>query len=163
MRAKHACNSYKCITRLIVTGTRHYYAGWAWSCTNFVHSARTAQYAPLASLQHHQNTFLQTTACCNVAPLHSSSLVRPNQNVCFRELVVGPRVSFSGGPLVRLSFLLCMGEPRDVVDGSACMTLAEPLQWSGHVQGKRALTKSVAGPCAPCWFPERSEQHCCHQ
>ena len=43
MRAKHACNSYKCITRLIVTGTRHYYAGWAWSCTNFVHSAGTAR------------------------------------------------------------------------------------------------------------------------
>ena len=46
MRAKHACNSYKCITRLIVTGTRHHYAGWAWSCTNFVHSA---QNAPLAN------------------------------------------------------------------------------------------------------------------
>ena len=41
MGAKHACNSYKCITTLIVTGTRHYYAGWAWSCTNFVHGART--------------------------------------------------------------------------------------------------------------------------
>ena len=43
MRAKHACNSYKCISRLIVSGTRHYYAGWAWSCTNFVHSAGTAR------------------------------------------------------------------------------------------------------------------------
>ena len=31
----------KCITRLIVTGTRHYYAGWAWYCTNFVHSTGT--------------------------------------------------------------------------------------------------------------------------
>ena len=46
MRAKHACNSYKCITRLIVTGTRHYYAGWAWSYTNVVHSARTACKTP---------------------------------------------------------------------------------------------------------------------
>ena len=42
MRAKHAYNSYKCITRLIVTGTRHYYAGWAWFCTNFVHGAQNA-------------------------------------------------------------------------------------------------------------------------
>ena len=36
-------------------GTRHYYAGWAWSCTNFVHSAGTARNTPpvcvLASLQ----------------------------------------------------------------------------------------------------------------
>ena len=45
MRAKHACNSYKCITRLIVTGTRHYYVSWAWPCTNFVHSA--PQSAPM--------------------------------------------------------------------------------------------------------------------
>ena len=44
MRAKHACNSYKCITRLIVTGTRHHYAAWVWSCTNFVHGV---QYAPI--------------------------------------------------------------------------------------------------------------------
>ena len=43
MRAKHACNSYKCITRLIVTGTRHYYAGWACSCTNFVHNVGMAR------------------------------------------------------------------------------------------------------------------------
>ena len=43
MRAKHACNSYKCITRLIVTGTRHHYAGRTWSCTNFVHSVHTAR------------------------------------------------------------------------------------------------------------------------
>ena len=45
MRAKHAC---KCITRLIVTGTRHHYAGWAWSCINFVrgHSAGTARKTP---------------------------------------------------------------------------------------------------------------------
>ena len=43
MRAKHASSSYKCITTLIVTGTRHHYAAWVWSCTNFVHSA---QYAP---------------------------------------------------------------------------------------------------------------------
>ena len=46
MRAKHACNSCKCITRLIVTGTRHYYVGWAWSCTNFVHSAQNAPTFP---------------------------------------------------------------------------------------------------------------------
>ena len=44
-RARHASNSYKCITRLIVTGTGHYYAAWVWSCTNFVH---IAQDAPLA-------------------------------------------------------------------------------------------------------------------
>ena len=42
MSAKHATNPYRCITRLIVTGTRHYYAAWVGSCTNFVHSARTA-------------------------------------------------------------------------------------------------------------------------
>ena len=42
MRAKDASNSYKCITRLIVTGIRQYYAALVWSCTNFVHSARTA-------------------------------------------------------------------------------------------------------------------------
>ena len=46
MRAKHACNSYKCITRLIVTCTRHHYAGWAWSCTYFVHGAGTARKTP---------------------------------------------------------------------------------------------------------------------
>ena len=46
MRARHACNSYKCITRLIVTGTGHCYAGWAWSFTNFVHSVGTARKTP---------------------------------------------------------------------------------------------------------------------
>ena len=34
--------AHKCITRLIVTGTRHHYAGWAWSCTYCVHSAQNA-------------------------------------------------------------------------------------------------------------------------
>ena len=43
MRAKHTCNSFECITKLMVTGTKHYYVAWAWSCTNFVHSAGTAR------------------------------------------------------------------------------------------------------------------------
>ena len=41
MRARHANNSYQCMTRLIVTGTEHCYAAWVWSCTNLVHSACT--------------------------------------------------------------------------------------------------------------------------
>ena len=47
MRAKHASNSYKCITRLIVTGTRQYCAALVWSCTIFAHSACTARKTPL--------------------------------------------------------------------------------------------------------------------
>ena len=39
-KAWKAGNSYKCTTRLIVTGTRHCYAAWVWSCTNLVRSAR---------------------------------------------------------------------------------------------------------------------------
>ena len=47
MRAKHANNSYKCITRLIVTGTRHCHVAWVWSCINVVHGARTTpHYTP---------------------------------------------------------------------------------------------------------------------
>ena len=34
------------ITRLIVTGARHYYAAWVRSCTNFVHSAHPACSTP---------------------------------------------------------------------------------------------------------------------
>ena len=30
----------------MVTGTRHYYASWVWSCTNFVQSARVAHTTP---------------------------------------------------------------------------------------------------------------------
>ena len=37
MRTRHASNSYRCITRLVVTGNRHYYA---MSYTNFVQSVR---------------------------------------------------------------------------------------------------------------------------
>ena len=54
MRAKHACNSYKCITRRIVIGTRHHYACWAWSYTNFVHSAQNALYCMIEWLLDNQ-------------------------------------------------------------------------------------------------------------
>ena len=27
-------------------GTRHYYADWVWSCTNFVHNARLGEVTP---------------------------------------------------------------------------------------------------------------------
>ena len=46
MRAKHASNSYKCITKLIVTRTKHHYVAWVWSYTTFVHNARTARNMP---------------------------------------------------------------------------------------------------------------------
>ena len=49
MRPKDASSSCKCKTRLIVT--RHHYAAWVWSCTNFVHRA---QYTPLC---WHAKTF----------------------------------------------------------------------------------------------------------
>ena len=50
MQAKHTSNSCKCITRLIASGsrhyyTRHYYAALGWSYTNFVHSTRTPRTA----------------------------------------------------------------------------------------------------------------------
>ena len=41
MQATHI---YKRITRLIDIGTRHYYAAWVWSCTNFTTST---QYSPI--------------------------------------------------------------------------------------------------------------------
>ena len=68
MRVKHASNSYRCITRLIVTGTRHHDAAWVRPCTNFVHSARTAHTQRVVRPPYH--TVLHTVLVCVV--LHGS-------------------------------------------------------------------------------------------
>ena len=79
MRARHASNSYKCITRLIVTRTRHYYAAWVWSCTTFMHSVRITRNTPpydklmwpWDNLYHHTvvvvwkaATYIEMDVCC---------------------------------------------------------------------------------------------------
>ena len=42
IKAMHARNSYKCITRLIVTSTRHDFAAWVQSYTKFMHNMQDA-------------------------------------------------------------------------------------------------------------------------
>ena len=100
MRVKHACNSYKCITRLIVTGTRHHYAGWAWSCTNFVHSAGTARKTPpmhgipdMCQILEHRGLDLE----CVFAPVEGLLVIvwRQLENLVFFSVGVKPHHNVS--------------------------------------------------------------------